>query len=125
MRIGYWKRLSIGAAVALTAAISGVMNVSAGSNGQQFTYINGFFLNGPTQMCVSGTNNYGNPANGCWNLTGTYTTTSGWWWKGSAHITASGGSVGNTNVWITIPVNQSANCWSYENDNGHQGPYNC
>jgi hypothetical protein len=131
-QVGHFKRLSLGAgaiAAALVGALSGVTHVAAGSNGQQFMYINGFFVppQEVRQICVHGNNQQGIHKDGCWTVNGaTYTETTGWWWTGTIYFNSQDWN-GNWsgNIYINIPTSQSANCWSFENDNGHQGPYYC
>lgn len=132
MRLRQWKRLSVGAgavAAALTASLSGVLPVAAASNGQQFMYINGYFLPPAEvrQICVHGNNQQGIHKDGCWTVNGgTYTETTGWWWKGTIYFNSQDWSNNwSGNIYINIPTNQSANCWSYENDNNRQGAYYC
>lgn len=124
------RRCWVPIALALASTLALLPTVAlAGTNGQQFAFIDGFASGPPpyvTTMCVTGTNQNGQHVSHCWSTTGTVTIGHGYWWVGAISITYHGGTgaphgSGSTSV----PKNQSDNCWSWEDDNGRAGPFLC
>ena len=126
--IGRVRALAAGVTASIMLLCAAPLSAMAGSNGQQFEFIDGFVLNNAMKsFCVTGYNQNNTQVHGCWNSTGTYTVTRSWWWVGTVSLTwySNGGSKNGPGNIGPIPRAQGPNCWSYEDDNGQQGPHSC
>lgn len=102
-------------AVAATSWL-GLPIVLAGSNGQQAIFED--YDQDSTQVCFSGTNQYGNPASHCFGEVSYEAITTGWWWKGTLHMKESNGETWTT----TVPLSQSANYWCFSDQTDRGAP---